>query len=196
MCSDKIVIGMIGLPGSGKTTFANMLIEKATARSDKKCLSVVRIGVSDILSKTLKQYGIEPTRSNLQDLGLFLCKIQYSAVSIAVTNTIISCPEQVAVFDPIRTVADYEVLTLFDCHALVYLVTDNDEVRFERMRDRGQKGEKSKSNNEFREAEEHPVELEIQELSSKADYIIPNNSTLDTLRREVVKLMIILGIIQ
>ncbi len=187
----RIVLGFIGKSGAGKTTIAGKMIEALK----KKGIAAVRIGVSDCLREILKKHGLDATRANLQELGQSLCADNRDAVSSLVSEAIAKSDAEIIIFDLLRTEADLSVLCRFKPHFLICVTTDDDK-RFKRMRFRNKKGEGSKSDEEFRRAEEHPIESRILELSSVADFTVQNNGTLDDLSQKVTDIMMVINAIK
>jgi len=191
----KLVVGLVGPAGSGKTTLAKMMVCSARERGG---LAVAHIKVSgDILGNTLRQYGAEPTRENLQSFCLCMQQLRPGAVSFAVINAIKAAPEPVVIWDCIRTEEDYAALCQFPNYALVCISTANEKIRFDRMRHRSEKGERpDSSDDEFRQAEQHAIERAISALCAKATHTIKHDSDdRDEFRSQVIELMAQLNIL-
>ena len=166
------IIGLVGEKGSGKDTFSRYLTEI----SDKK---INHIRFSDLLKQTLKLWDIEPSRAHLQKLAQLLEDFGSGTVAHGLEKQIEETEADIIILDGIRWKPDVELLRKFPDHKLVY-ITANPKLRFERLKNRGEKtGESEMTYDQFQEEENAENELLIPEIGSEADARIENNGTIE-----------------
>src|SRR3989344_234713 len=164
------IIGLVGEKGSGKDTFAKYLQEI----SEK---SVAHIRFSDLLKQTLRLWDLPITRANLQKLAQVLEDFGEGTVAHGLEKQIQSTEADIIILDGIRWKPDVELLNKFFNHKLIYITADP-KLRFERLKNRGEKdGEAEMSYEQFLEEEKAPNELLIADIGSKADMKIENNGS-------------------
>lgn len=176
----KYLIALVGENGSGKDTFT--LFFKAAAAP----LSVSRVRFSDVLYDTLKTWGIELTRANLQDLAIIMDqKYGIGSVTRATEARIKRLKADIVIVEGIRWKQDVPMIRNFPNSKIVY-VTADPSTRFERMLKRGQKvGENKLTGAQFDKEESALTELDIPQIGASADFKIENNGTIEEFRSKV-----------
>lgn len=175
----KLVVGMVGENGAGKSTFAKSLIDLLGSKNCKIVKS------SDILIETLNLWGIPSTRINLQKLAQAMVEIKPGALTDAVRNRIKTIHADVVIFDGVRWFSDEDLIRSYSRNLLVY-VTASPEVRFNRLKNRNEKiGENNLTRERFALEEKMPTELQVPEIGSRADITI-NNDVLGELLQDKI----------
>lgn len=178
---NKLIIGVVGRSGAGKGTLAQLLVQKAIASG----VTALRITFSDLLGRTLDDYGIERNRDNLQQLALFVHSRRVGGLSYNMRNTIQATNERLVVVDGIRWQTDYDMIREFPNNKIIFIDTTN-ETRFARLIARGHKpGESEMTYENFLKSEQVATETAINHLTTLADVRVDNNSDLATLQRRV-----------
>ena len=179
----KHVIGVVGENGAGKDTFTTFLTAAAAP------IVISKVHFSDILYETLTLWGIDATRSNLQNLAIAMDReFGKGSVTAATSSRIEKTAGDIIVVEGVRWKTDATMIRSFKNSLLVY-ITALPKVRFERMKNRREKvGEENLSFEQFEREEKAATELEISEIGSGADFKIENNETLDDLRIRVEEL--------
>ncbi len=162
----KLIIGLVGQAGCGKGTAADLLREKYGAGY---------IRFSGILGIVLETLGIEKSRVNFVKLSNGL-RDTYGedALSYAVEKIALSAPEDIVVIDGIRRPDDIVALEPLP-HFKLLSIEVPAEIRFERMKKRGEKATESQMSWEQFQTEEHfPTEITIPAVMKRAWKAIPN----------------------
>lgn len=178
----KLIIGLVGEKGSGKEIFGVFFQEMAAPQE------TVRVRFSDLLKETLNLWDIPITRSNLQNVALFMEKgFGEGTVAHATLERINKIQADVILLDGIRWLPDIEMLNQFPNHLLVYITADL-RLRYERLKDRGEKtGEETTSYDQFIAEEHAENELLIPRIGETANAKLENNGTLEEFREKVSK---------
>ncbi len=181
MSLGKIVIGLTGEIGSGKGTFVDLLTEVAPN------LKIAKIRFSDVLSDTLKIWGIPLTRSNLQNLAIIMKNHFGPVLSHAVYMRVLSNPADIVILDGVRWQPDVDLVRGFPQNYLVY-VTAPLKIRYERIRSRKEKiGELNIPYDQFMKEEQTENEMLISKIGARADFKIINGTTLEQFKIQVQK---------
>jgi dephospho-CoA kinase len=180
----KYLIGVVGENGAGKDTFTTFLTAAAAP------LTVSKHRFSDVLYETLNSWGIETSRSNLQNLAIIMNK-QFGKGSLtrAARTRVGSDEADIVIIEGVRWKSDEPMIRTFVNNLLVY-ITAEPKIRYGRMKTRGEKvGEKNFSYEQFEKEERAETELEIPKIGAKADFKIENNGSLDEFRHKVEDLV-------
>ena len=179
----KYIIGVVGENGAGKDTFTTFF--RATAAP----LAVSRVRFSDVLYDTLKLWRIESSRTNLQNLAIIIDQqFGKGSVTSATEDRIKRQKGDIVVVEGIRWKQDVPMLRAFPNSVIVY-ITAKPEIRFERMKKRGDKtGESKITHEQFGREEKALTELEIPKIGKSADFKIDNDGSLDEFRQKVENL--------
>lgn len=173
--SSKIILGLIGRIGSGKTVAADYLVRK---------YGVGYLRFSDVLRDILQRIHKPDTRENLQNLGIALRKCFGEGVLAGVLRKdILASTREVIVVDGVRY--EDEVQMIKDVGGKIVYVTAPQELRFERTVGRGTRGESGLTFQQFRENENRETEKMIDVLGERAEYRIDNTGTVEDLKRKV-----------
>lgn len=178
----KIVIGLVGQKGSGKGTFTATLKELA------QNISAVQMRFRDIISDILEILGLPQTRGNMQKLPVLLIQgFGEGTITNAMKLRLGKVPMDIVVLDGIRTETDAQMLkNLPDTKNILVYVTTDAEIRFKRMKERGEKvGEKTATWEQFLREEEAEIEKQIPVIGAAADYKITNNGSLLEYKNEI-----------
>jgi dephospho-CoA kinase len=170
----KLVIGLIGEKGAGKSTFA----EELRKRFSGKRISYRRF--SDILIESLTPWAvIEINRENLQKFPIIMEQAYGKGIlTQAMYHRITRDAAEVVIADGVRLPIDIAMLRSFSKNILVY-ITANAEIRFNRIHSRKEKsGEELVTFEQFIQEEQAEIEV-FGKLGSKADVKIENNGSLD-----------------
>lgn len=181
----KLIIGIAGENGAGKTTWAEFLKEAAA----RKKVSVERISSGDILAESLKSLGIEPTRENLQKHAVDIDKtFGHGVLSEAVRQRVAESKADIAVFDGMRWESDVEMIKQFENHTIIYITADA-QIRWKRAKARNKKpGEDKISFARFLEEDSAPTETYIPRIRPLANIIFTNEVRKEVLKRVVTHL--------
>ena len=177
----KILIGLVGLPGSGKTSTSKILQEKGFAT----------IVLSSFIKKELVKKRLSPTRQNLQDTGDKMR--QTRGLDILAAKALVKMKKHKndkVVIDGIRNIAEVKRLKKEGFHLIG--LSANPDVRFKRLLTKA--GNKSNIKTwqdfifyELREnvgtAKKHGQQNQFCYL--QADYFIDNNSGIKALTKKV-----------
>jgi dephospho-CoA kinase len=165
------VIGIIAEKGAGKGTLTGYLKKYAK-------VPVAVIKSSDVLAETLTLWGIPLTRSNLQNLAIYMDGgFGKGTLSTAVKARIEKAPEEIIIFEGIRWPTDVTLVRSFQKNTLLSITVDS-QIRFERLKKRNEKvGEGAMDFNQFMAEENVMTETGIKELALQADVVFENNGT-------------------
>ncbi len=177
-----IVIGLVGEKGSGKDKFAEFLVQIARGRC------VVTAGFSDILYDTLSEWGISPTRVNLQKLPVAMDGAYgEGTLANAVALRLEKIYADVLVVRGMRWDPDVALIRRLPKNSIVY-VTASASVRHARTLARGEKaGETETTFEQFMREEQAANEVGIPRIGASADYKIVNEGTLADYKSEVAR---------
>lgn len=180
------IIGFTGKRGCGKDTASNYL----ESRYGFRMLDFTR----DVLAPILVNLGRPVTRENLIEIAMDGRKKSHDGVWAEKLSVMIKRNSvKDFVVSGIRFAKEVEVFraNFGDDFKLVAIVCD-DMKRFERVRERGTKGEGELSHEEFIEIENRATERVIAGTMGIADIVIDNNGTIKDLQDEVDRLAKIL----
>lgn len=180
-----LVIGLVGEKGGGKGTFAEML-----AAETPRGVRCVRVRFSDLLRETLNQWALPITRQNLQNLSKVMVQT-YGADTLAhaTAQRIQRTDADIVVVDGVRWEEDRKLIRSFPHNILVY-VTARPEVRYARIRGRGENTDDAHAGfTQFMVEEQAVAEIDIPRIGGTADIHIVNEGTVEECRaqaREVI----------
>jgi len=177
---NKLVLGLIGRIGSGKTAVADYLVKTHDAKY---------LRFSDVLKDILARVHKENTRENLQNLGAALRGIFGDGILAEVLRQdILDSEKRVVVVDGIRYADEVDMVKSLG--GKVIYVKAPDKMRYERTVRRATRGEAKLTFEQFKKSEVKGTERFIDVLGEQADYAIENSGTLEDLRKkaeEIVK---------
>jgi len=179
----KIVIGVVGENGAGKSTFSKILSDSFIMAPSSFISSIKS---SDVLAEVLNILRQPVTRENLQKLPIALA--QYFGdgfLSSAVEERMLNSDAKIVIFDGVRWPSDVRMLRTFPHNFLVYIASDL-EIRYERLKNRKEKlEEKDLSLEEFKKQELSSTEVLIRQVGAAANYKIRNNGAFEEFRKKV-----------
>jgi dephospho-CoA kinase len=179
---DFVVIGVVGLPGSGKTEVA-----KVAAGLDIPC---VRMG--DVVWEEVKRRGLEINETNV---GVVANELRRNEGLAAIAKRCIPLIERngrgkKAVFiDGIRGIAEVEEFrNAFRQRFHLLGMWANQNARYRRITARGRQDDAS-GLRVFQEKDRRELSWGLGDALALADHIVVNESTLAELHKEAVKLL-------
>ncbi|MEK7630379.1 MAG: AAA family ATPase [Patescibacteria group bacterium] len=183
----QFYIGLIGKPGSGKETVANIIKNNVTLGR-----TVRHHRFSDILYEIANLLYLPKTREVGQKLAVGLRdNIGKDVLSNAVRQRITNDPSDIIILDGIRWWPDVEMLRSFPNNFLLYIVAVP-EKRFERLKERKEKAEEASMTwEQFLKEDNAENERFIEEIGKTADPLLNNNGTYIQLKSQIYKMMFV-----
>lgn len=175
------IIGLVGRQGSGKGTVATYLVEKQNA---------VVFRFSAFLNSVLDLLAIPRSRTNLIKLSTCLREtFGEDALSYAVVKAATTSENPVIVVDGIRRIEDIAALEPLPNFTLIEISVP-EEIRFARMKNRGEKaGESTMTWEKFKADEEAPTEVTIPQVAKRATVHLDNTGTPEELIEQLKKFL-------
>lgn len=172
----KLVIGLSGRIGGGKGTIGDYLMRKHGAEGRR---------FSDILRDLLLRLHIPIERAALQSLGATL-RTQFGDDILVKTlqKDLETAEAKIVIVDGVRYPNEVDMLRSFE-NSILFFVDAPPEIRFERVRKRGEKGEDKIDYAEFLRAEERETERHLDEVMALADYRLDNSGGFEDLYKQI-----------
>lgn len=170
-----LCIGFVGENGAGKSTALRMIREALPQFSAKE------LRFSATLSATLKIWGIEENRANLQLLAQVMDNAYgKGSLSRALCAQARGMNEDLLFLDGVRWPTDEVAVRSFPSNLIIY-VTAPQDVRFKRLTGRKEKaGEGSMSWEQFLKEDAALNEQFTKDIGSRADHVIRDIVSTDT----------------
>lgn len=180
MGKDKLIIGLTGLPGSGKS-----LVVK-TARE----LGFDVIVMGDVVREETANRGLEPTPANVGTVMLELRETNGPGVIAKKCIPKIELNDsQTIVIDGLRSYVEAEIFMKRFSNFILVTVHSPPKIRFERLSIRN-RSDDPKDWKVFKERDKRELGIGIGNAIAQSEYVIINDGTIETLNsraREVLK---------
>jgi dephospho-CoA kinase len=169
------VIGVVGLPASGKGEFSNV--------AQKMGIPVVVMG--DAIRNALAEEGIAPTDENLGDIASRLrVRMGRDAIAQLTIPAIEAQDAPLVLVDGIRSDAEVQTFRSHFSGFLLIAVTAPFDVRFRRMKDR-RRSDDLVTPDQLQVRDERELGWGLGEALAMADRTIENTSGLEEFRKSV-----------
>jgi len=175
--NSKIIMGLVGEIGSGKTTVANYLKERYHA---------VLFSFSGMLRDILKRLYLEQSRSNMQTLSTILRQnFSQDLMSKVIMQDVKQANASLIVTEAIRRPSDTAYLKELP-HFYVIAIHADAKTRYQRLTARSENpDDKTKTWDQFKSEAEAESEQKIIEIAHHADFTIDNNGSLEKLYKQI-----------
>lgn len=177
------VLGITGMPGSGKSVFAHFAKERG--------YQIVVMG--DVIRETARARGLEPTQEACRTMMIDLRKERGEAVVAELTFEKIEQLRKQGynkfVIDGIRSQVEVEYFKeklAEDFHIVAVHV--DPKIRFKRLRERG-RADAPQTEDDFRKRDETELQVGVGETIAFSNFIIPNNGTLEEFKKQSLDLL-------
>ncbi len=175
MNPDKLVIGLTGMPGSGKS----LVVEAA------KTLGYDVVTMGDVVREETAKHGLEPTPANIGKIMLELRKT--NGECIIAEKCIPKIQQKLnprIVVDGLRSYLEAETFQKSLSNFVLVAVHASPKTRFERLSARG-RSDDPKSWQIFHDRDMRELHVGIGHAIALAEYVIINDSTKDALGKKV-----------
>lgn len=177
----KKIIGIVGETGSGKDVFCEHL--KKTVKEPVFCFRF-----SDPLSEILKILFDEIKKEDQQWLGKIL-RERYGndILAKAMSQRIKNIKNGIIILNGIRYLEEFKMIKKLG--GKIFYITADPQLRWQRLRKRGEKKDDFSSFRKFLEREKARTEILIPEIGKKADFKIENNGSIVAFYKEIQKII-------
>jgi len=176
---EKLVVGLAGMPGAGKSVVVNV------ARAGG--YGVVVMG--DEVREEAKRRGLEPTPENLGRIMLELRRLEGEAViAKRCVPKILAARENKVIVDGIRSLAEVEEFRQNFQKFTLVAVHAPPETRFRRLFHR-QRSDDPKSWDVFHERDMRELSVGLGNAIALADYMIVNEEGLEAAKRKAAEIL-------
>ncbi len=171
----KTVIGLTGMPGSGKTVVSNL------ARD----LGIPVIVMGDVVREEVSRRGLNPTPENVGEVMLKLrADFGDAVVAERCASRIESLDSPVVLVEGIRSLEEVlffkKVFPRFELVA----IHSSPRARLERLRKR-KRSDDSQDRDAFEQRDRRELQVGIGSAIALADHVFMNEGKLDTMKSEV-----------
>jgi len=169
------VVGVVGMPASGKTEAAEVAREE----------DVPVVSMGDVIREEVELRGLEPTDENMGRVGVALREKEGDdAVARRCASDIRSKDAPVVLVDGVRSADEAEYFRdEFGDGFVLVAVKAPFETRLERVRSRG-RSDDADAADELRERDERELGYGMGEAIDEADVTIGNDGSLEGFRKE------------
>jgi len=176
----RIVIGLVGATGSGKDTVADYL---------EKEHGVQKMRFADPLKETLSIYFDKFSKEDQGWLAVqFRNRFGDDILSRALRKRIDN-GEGIIMVNGVRFWEDFHFVKSYT-DSYIFFIDVPQKIRWERTTNRGEKSDDAMSFEKFQETEQTmETEKYVPEMKADADYVISNDKDLDSLLKEVDRVM-------
>lgn len=176
---NKVLIGLTGEIGSGKSVFYDLLKEILPTKK------IALVNYSDTLKDTLDLWFLERTRENFSKLAQVMnSNFGDDSLGNATVKRALKQEADVVIMAGLRWMGDLERLRANN--GLLVYITADPKLRYERVKDRTEKKDEIGMSFEQFLEEHHTVnEQKITKIGAEADFVIENNGTLAEFREKV-----------
>ncbi|MFX1425554.1 MAG: AAA family ATPase [Promethearchaeota archaeon] len=173
-----ITIGLIGLPGSGKTTAIEAI----------KDLGVV-VSMGDVIRNEAKKRNINPNGDNLGKIAKEIREKEGPAIiAERCVDLIKQKKEEVIIVDGVRSLSEVRVFRKYWEFPIIAIVVD-EEKRFKWLFERG-RSDDPKDIDDLKERDKREIQFGLKKVIEKADYIIENCSSIEDLKKKTRKIVL------
>lgn len=158
----KSIIGISGRICSGKSYAAELIASE---------FSVPVASFGGYLKYYCEKEGLPTDRKSLQYVGQNLVDTNPIQFVISVINHFIGS-KNLIVIEGIRHRSIFEIINTLSENTLSIFVHADQETRYERYTQREKDSDQMKTHSQFIEADNHPVELEIESLKPLCDIVV------------------------
>ena len=179
MTSDKLLVGLAGMPGAGKSAVVNIARESG--------YKIVVMG--DEVREEVERRDMKPTPKNLGKLMLELRRLEGEAViAKKCIPKIEKATEQKILVDGIRSLSEVEEFKKrFPCFALI-AVHASPETRFQRLFHR-QRSDDPENWEIFHERDMRELKVGLGNAVAMAEYIIVNEEELEVAKSKIKEVL-------
>lgn len=175
----RILIGLLGTIGSGKTIVSDYLVERH---------GFFRVMMGDLVREKAKEEGLELTRENLQyTQKKYRGKFGQEYFIKENIKRLLDSTKKLLLIDGIRTPVDAKAAKEND--AVLILVDAPPKIRFERLKARKREGD-AQTFIAFKKQEEREWKLfNLKESFKHVDYRIENTGTIQEMHKKIDNLL-------
>jgi len=177
--NDKLVIGLAGMPGSGKS----VVVAVAKGRS----YGVVVMG--DVVREEAERRCLEPSPENLGRIMLELRQKEgESAIAKRCIPEIEKAKEQKVIVDGVRSLAEVEEFKKHFLKFSLVAIHSSPETRFKRLY-RRQRSDDPENWEIFHERDMRELSVGLGEAIATAEYTIVNEEKLDVVKEKIKEVL-------
>ncbi len=172
------VIAICGLPGSGKTTAIEAIED----------LGIV-VSMGDVVRNEVRKRRLEPSRVTIGKIAKELREKGGPAVIAEKCVELIKKLNNEIIFvDGVRSLFEVNIFRRFWKFPIIVIIVD-EKKRFTRLFERG-RSDDPRSSGDLKERDEREIQFGLDKVLDTADYIIPNNSTIEDLKKNTRKMVL------
>lgn len=176
----KKIIAFVGETGSGKDTICNIF--------KTNLQSVLLLRFSDPLTSALGLFFDKIKKEDQQWLASTLRdRFGEDILMMALEKRIKEAEEDVVVLNGMRVKEEFNFIK--NIGGTVVYVTAPAEIRWQRIKNRGEKGDDDAPFEKFLEIDQGRTEVQIKEIGKSADIVIDNSKTIEELKTKIEKII-------
>ncbi len=176
----KKIIGLVGETGAGKDAFC-----KIAKKIDS---SILLLRFSQPLSSALGLFFNEIKKEDQQWLVNSLRdRFGEDILMKGVARKIENATEDVIFLNGVRVKEEADFIRSLG--GIIVYITTSPQKRWERIQNRGEKGDDNVSYEKFLKIDSERPEMQVKEIGKKADKLIDNSGTLEDLEERVIELI-------
>jgi len=175
----KIVIGVVGMPGAGKTGVSRTATE----------LGFQIVVMGDIVREETKKAGLDPTPENIGRIMLELREREGTqVVARRCIPRIQASPSRAVIVDGLRSPPEVQILCETFSGFKALCVHASPETRFRRLFGRGRSDDPANWT-VFKDRDERELRVGIASVIALADFMIVNEGTKKQMKTKVIRLL-------
>ena len=177
MITDKIVVGIAGMPGAGKGVF----------RKTVESMGYPVVTMGDEVREEVKRRNLNPTPQNLGKTMLNLRELEGpAAIAKRCIPKLRNLPHRVVVIDGIRSLVEVDEFKKHFPHFILVAIHASPKTRYQRLFQR-RRSDDPPDWKTFMERDLRELGIGMGSVISVADYMIVNEDSIGQLRQKIVR---------